>query len=251
MGILMKSDYMDAASAAQGFPSRDDFWIALSKVCTEADSYLRGHTASVVLFDAEMKDHFYKDLNEVRSILHSLRIKCAPAILDTLADAVARVDAGSLTDGLRVFHAEMDILKANIAKALIPEDEIGVRHKNKPIIMAVDDMPEILEFIMSTLVKHYRVLALSNGHAALKALETQTPDLFLLDIMVPGMSGFQLSETIRGYEKFKKTPIIFITDMSSDKHVLAAVKLGGNDYLRKPLDPLLLLEKVNKHLNLT
>ena len=248
MGVLAKLDLIDAIGAAQGFSSRDEFWIALAKVGTEADRYLRGYNASVVLYDENMKAHFFRDLEEVRSILYSLRVKRAPAMLDNLADAVVRIDAGSLTDGLRVFHAEMDILKKSLTDALINEGEVGVRKKDKPIIMAVDDMPEMLEMIMSALMSQYLVLALPNGHAALNALETQTPDLFLLDIMVPGMSGYQLAEKIRAMDKFKNTPIIFITDMVSDKHVLAAVKYGGNDYLRKPLDPGLLLEKVQKYI---
>jgi PleD family two-component response regulator len=249
MSILAKCETLDAAGAVKWFPTEDDFWVTLTKVYMEADRYLRDYTASVVLFDRETRDDFLKELEQTRSLLESLRVKRAPAMLDNLAEAVQRMDNGSLTDGLRVFYAEMDIIKNCMESALIPQDEVSVKQVGQPIVMAVDDMPEILNAIMEILAGRYRVIALDSGNAALKALASQTPDIFLLDIIMPGMSGYKLAEKIRKMDRFRKTPILFISSAESEEHFRAAKKIGGNDYLRKPLNGPLLLDRMREYLN--
>jgi hypothetical protein len=119
MSILSRIDLFDAVGAIQGFPSRDDFWIALARVSVDADHYLRDYNASVVLYDDDTKRAFLKELEDIRDILISLRVKDAPQLLNDLAEAVARMDTASLIDGLRVFHAEMVILKVSLHAALI------------------------------------------------------------------------------------------------------------------------------------
>jgi CheY-like chemotaxis protein len=247
MSVLAKIDLMDAVSALQGFPVREDFWVALTKVCTDADRYLRDYTAAVVLFDTETRSDFFKELEDVRVLLESLHVKSTPTLLRHLSDAVMRTDESSLSDGLRVFYAEMDILRKTIAGALV-HDKVSVRNAGKPVVMAVDDEPVILKTISECLVGSYRVIALNNGYSALNALDSQTPDLFLIDIMMPGMSGYQLVEKLRSIDKFLKTPIVFITGLESEKHILAGMKQGGNDFLRKPFSAQELIEKVREHL---
>jgi hypothetical protein len=120
MSILAKIDFFDAIGAIHNFPSRDDFFIALIRASVEAESYLRDYNANVILFDQETKDYFLKELKEIRGLLISLNVKDAPFVLDGLAEAVDRMDSGSLIDGLRVFYAEMIILRESIHSALIP-----------------------------------------------------------------------------------------------------------------------------------
>jgi hypothetical protein len=115
-------DILDAVGAIKNFPSRDEFWIALARVSVDADGYLRDYNASVVLYDQETRENFLRELNETRDFLASLNVKDAPVVLDELSQAVARKDSGSLIDGLRVFHAEMMILKDSVYSALTPTD---------------------------------------------------------------------------------------------------------------------------------
>ena len=122
MSVLSKIELFDAVRAIQNFPSRDDFWVALAKVSVDADHYLRDYTASVVLYDSDTRKAFLKELEEVRVLLTSLLVKDAPPLLDDISEAVARSDSASLTDCLRVFHAEMIILKVSIHTAMIPTD---------------------------------------------------------------------------------------------------------------------------------
>jgi CheY-like chemotaxis protein len=116
-------------------------------------------------------------------------------------------------------------------------------------ILAVDDMPEILSFVNNALKSHYKVFAAPGGKAALKVLEVHKPDLFLLDIDMPEMDGYELARIIRCTAGYAKTPIIFLTGNSTREHILKAAATGCNDFIVKPTTYECLLAKVSKFLN--
>jgi len=116
------------------------------------------------------------------------------------------------------------------------------------IILAVDDMPEILSFVNSALKSHYKVIAVPGGKTALKVLETQTPSLFILDIDMPEMDGFELAGIIRGKVKYAQTPLIFLTGNSTREHITKAMAVGCNEFIVKPSNHDYLLTKVGKFL---
>jgi CheY-like chemotaxis protein len=116
-------------------------------------------------------------------------------------------------------------------------------------ILAVDDRPEILSFVSNTLKNHYKVFGVTNGNTAIKVLDAQKPDLFILDIDMPVMDGYKLAEIIRSTVDYKNTPIIFLTGNSSREHVLKAIEVGGNDFIVKPASHEALLSKAGKYLN--
>jgi CheY-like chemotaxis protein len=116
-------------------------------------------------------------------------------------------------------------------------------------IMAVDDMPEILSFVNYTLKAHYKVFAAASGKAALKILETHKPDLFILDIDMPEMDGYELARIIRKTPGHEKTPIIFLTGNSTREHILKAIATGCNDFIVKPTTYECLRTKVSKFFN--
>jgi len=101
-------------------------------------------------------------------------------------------------------------------------------------ILAVDDMPEILSFVNNALKNFYKVVAVPSAKAALNVVKAQKPDLFLLDIDMPEMDGFELLRIIRSSAEFKKTPVVFLTGNSSRDHVTAAMLEGCNDFIVKP-----------------
>jgi CheY-like chemotaxis protein len=116
-------------------------------------------------------------------------------------------------------------------------------------ILAVDDMPEILSFVNNALKSNYRVIAVPGGMAALEVMETQKPDLFILDIDMPGIDGFMLAAKIRSMAEHKTTPIIFLTGNSSKEHINKATIAGGNEFIVKPATREYLLTKVGGFLN--
>jgi CheY-like chemotaxis protein len=116
-------------------------------------------------------------------------------------------------------------------------------------ILTVDDMPEILSFVSSALKNRYKVFGAQNGNTAIKIMAAQKPDLFILDIDMPVMDGFELAETIRDSAYHADTPIIFLTGNSARERFERATKLRANDFIVKPTTHETLLTKVGKFLN--
>jgi CheY-like chemotaxis protein len=115
-------------------------------------------------------------------------------------------------------------------------------------ILAVDDSPVMLQTISSLLGKDYMVYKMVNPAMLEKFLEQVTPELFLLDYKMPGLSGFDLIPMIRNFEEHKNTPIVFLTSEGTSDHVSSAMTLGARDYIVKPFQPNILREKVAKHI---
>ncbi|MDR1668598.1 MAG: response regulator [Oscillospiraceae bacterium] len=249
MTALMHCDLLDVVGAVQSFPGREEFWVALTKLCGNARQYLRSYTPSVVIYEDETRRVFLEELREVQSLLSDLKVINIPAILGNIQEAVARKDESTLTDLLRVFFAEMDILRQAITDTMVPErNTSSIKPNAKPVVMVIDDMPELLTGVAEMLLETYRVIALPNARSAIKALETQTPSLFILDIEMPDINGYELAKYIRSLARFKTTPILFLSGKGTREHVLAAMLHGGNDYLLKPIGKSELLKKVKQYL---
>ncbi|MCL2034858.1 MAG: response regulator [Oscillospiraceae bacterium] len=116
------------------------------------------------------------------------------------------------------------------------------------IILAVDDMPEMLSFVNNTLKNHYKVIAVPGGEAALTVLRTQKPDLFILDIDMPDMNGYELAQIIRGSDNHAKTPLVFLTGNSTREHITKAMAVGCDDFIVKPTSHERLLTVAGKFL---
>lgn len=116
------------------------------------------------------------------------------------------------------------------------------------LILAVDDEPHILELLKTLLVvEGYRVLAARSGEEALDILKKQRPDLVLLDMMMPEMSGREVCERIRADPKTKDLKVVFVTVAKFSeigKKVLD--DLDVLDYITKPFDNQDLIERVKK-----
>lgn len=115
-------------------------------------------------------------------------------------------------------------------------------------ILAIDDMPDVLNTIKSVLKNTYNVYGVTNHMAALKFLTSNSADLILLDIEMPDMNGFALLSIIRKIEVYKNTPVLFLTGSVSVENVKKSVEAGGNDFIKKPVDVSILLGKVQKHI---
>ncbi|MHB0868750.1 MAG: response regulator transcription factor [Chloroflexota bacterium] len=105
----------------------------------------------------------------------------------------------------------------------------------KPTVLVVDDEPRILRFVRAELESAgFRVLTAPEGFAALGILENEPPDLVVLDVIMPGMDGFQLLERIR---ERSSLPVILLTARGSDADKVRGLDLGADDYLTKPFSP--------------
>jgi len=112
----------------------------------------------------------------------------------------------------------------------------------KTTILAADDDPQILRLVTRNLqFDGYEVIAVSDGAAALEQIEAHSPDLVLLDIMMPRMDGFTVTQRVR---EFSAVPIIILTARGQDQDKIRGLDLGADDYLTKPFSVEELLARV-------
>ena len=112
-------------------------------------------------------------------------------------------------------------------------------------VLVVDDEPNIvlsLEFLMEQ--AGFEVVTAEDGEQALEQVNNASPDLLLLDISLPGMSGFDVLERLRGQEATAQLPIIMLTAHGRDVEREKGMALGADDYITKPFSTQSLVEKV-------
>jgi len=123
---------------------------------------------------------------------------------------------------------------AEIVKNILPSDKITPKN---PIILCVDDEPANLKLFENILVpRGYEVVRATNGEDALVKIKTQTIDLILLDLMLPGMDGLQVSRKIKNNKKYKHIPIIMLTAHSGVESYIKSLSGELFAYLHKPFE---------------
>ena len=122
---------------------------------------------------------------------------------------------------------------------------------NRTIILAVDDSAANLQFIKGILSAEYDVRLVKSGKLALSALERIRPQLVLLDIEMPEMTGFEVMEEMCKNTILAKIPVIFVTSHATESIVAKALKLGAVNYVVKPFFPDVLLAKIKGALKAT
>lgn len=121
----------------------------------------------------------------------------------------------------------------------------------KPLILIVDDNNFNLEMLSSVLKEEgYHTLTASSGIEALDSADKKSPDLILLDIIMPQMDGYETCERLRESDKTKNVPIIFLSGRTKEDDVVRGFRAGAVDYVSKPFHPEELLSRVRTHLEL-
>src|SRR5690242_10105987 len=116
-------------------------------------------------------------------------------------------------------------------------------------VLVVDDTPESLRFLTTVLEgAGITVLIAIDGSAALDLLEHVTPDLILMDAVMPGLDGFETTRRIKADPRFRHLPVIFMTGLTETEHVVRGLEAGGVDYVSKPIVIDELLARVRIHL---
>ncbi|HWQ64363.1 MAG TPA: response regulator, partial [Methanospirillum sp.] len=118
-------------------------------------------------------------------------------------------------------------------------------------LLVVDDTPASLQ-MMEAVLEHaqYRVLIATSGERALEIVESLKPDLILLDIMMPGIDGYETCQRLKHNTASRDIPIIFLSALTESFDRVQAFKIGGVDYLTKPVEPQELLIRVKTHLSI-
>lgn len=113
-------------------------------------------------------------------------------------------------------------------------------------ILVVDDEPEILELLQYNFNKRgLEVSVARNGQEGLELIEKDPPQIIVLDIMMPVMSGIEMCRKLRQQEQFKNIPVLFLSATNDDMLILSAMSAGGNHFVSKPVRLNLLFQLVS------
>ena len=119
----------------------------------------------------------------------------------------------------------------------------------KQCVLVVDDSPENIDLLSEILRDDYRVRVATSGEKALKIVYSdEPPDLILLDIMMPGISGLEICRRLKANPDRRRIPIIFVTAMSSTEDERRGLEIGAVDYITKPISPPIVMARVRIHL---
>ena len=117
-------------------------------------------------------------------------------------------------------------------------------------ILVVDDTEANIDILVAALDTEYEVSVAMDGESALEIVNTDPPDLILLDIMMPGMDGYEVCRRIKSEPKTSGIPIIFITSMNEVQNKTMGLELGAVDYITKPFEVMEVKARVKTHLSL-
>jgi response regulator RpfG family c-di-GMP phosphodiesterase len=108
---------------------------------------------------------------------------------------------------------------------------------NKPKLLCVDDEPVNLKLLDTILTSQgYDVLTVQNGQDAITTVQEKDVDLVLLDVMMPGMNGFEVCKWIKEREEYRHIPVVMITALASKEHRTRGIEAGAEDFISKPID---------------
>jgi twitching motility two-component system response regulator PilH len=112
-------------------------------------------------------------------------------------------------------------------------------------ILVVDDSATDRQFLLETLAKKgYQVVTAESGEDAIVKAKSEQPDLILMDVVMPGLNGYQATRTITREDSTKHIPVIMCTSKTAETDKIWGMRQGANDYLTKPIDPSQLLAKI-------
>ena len=172
------------------------------------------------------------------------------------------IDRASVVKGLALGAADY-VVKPFDAKKIIESIEnqfnpqnskkgkAAQKDVNTPNILVVDDIPSMLRTIHFALSDRYNVSLLSKPEVVIDFLQSNKPDLILLDYLMPGLSGFDLIPMIKALPDHKDVPIIIVTTEGTFKNVSDALSHGASDFIVKPFDPNELNYKIERQIRLS
>jgi two-component system, sensor histidine kinase and response regulator len=118
------------------------------------------------------------------------------------------------------------------------------------LLLVVDDTSSNIDVLLGVLSDEYSVRVATDGEAALRAVAKKLPDLILLDVMMPGMDGFEVCRRLKADEATRDVPIILLTALNRDEDQSRGLEVGAIDYITKPFNPDLVKARIRNHVKL-
>ena len=215
--------------------------VRLASDATQALQALRQQPVDLVL--CADSTHAADLLQEMREDDRLCRVPVLMITAEAEHDEVARAIAAGVS-GVLVRPYTLRQLESKTAAALgrdaaadlpdRPPDSAALR----PTILVVDDAPDNLRLVANLFERQYRVRVADSGERALAICTADTPpDVVLLDVMMPGLDGFEVARRMREHPNSAHIPVIFVTALSDDRARRRGLDLGAVDFVSKPIDP--------------
>jgi CheY-like chemotaxis protein len=119
----------------------------------------------------------------------------------------------------------------------------------QPKVLIVDDEPFNVDYLHQELEDcNYRLITAFNGKEALEKIRKHQPDIVLLDLMMPVLDGFAVLSEVKADNDLRDIPIIIVSAASDSRSIVKGIKQGADDYITKPVDSNLLLQKLKEYL---
>jgi DNA-binding response OmpR family regulator len=115
-------------------------------------------------------------------------------------------------------------------------EEAHMPETKRTTLLVVEDDTDVRELLQKSLSSEYEVVGISYGEGASELAESYQPDLILLDVALPGISGFEVCKRLRAHGPTKNLPILFLTALSGDKFFAEGLVAGGDGWMAKPFD---------------
>ena len=217
---------------------------------------------------ADLRGHLSEGRDEeAQRLAHSLKGIAATLEVKDLAEAAAALEhafrAGQkdgltlLVDAVEVFlgpaiAAVASLDNATIAPAILPATkavEVGAV-KSRPRILVIDDEPSNIDLLADIFSSTYEVLTAEEGMGGLEIAVTSMPDLILLDVMMPGIDGYEVCRRLKAEPLTSAIPVIFVTGLGDDASETHGLELGAVDFVTKPICPATVRVRVGNHIAL-
>ncbi|MCL2212041.1 MAG: response regulator [Treponema sp.] len=205
-------------------------------------------TPDIILLDINMPHRNGYDI--IKDLKDDERYENIPVVFITSQhdkESVVRgLSFGAVDFIIKPFEtmALVECIERHVAKSRTGK---GKNNDNKPHILAVDDVVSELKIIQTALHAKYKVHTISKPESVINFLQIKSPDLIILDYLMPVINGFELIPMIRELPDYKDTPIIMLTSAGTVEQVVEAIALGARDYVIKPFKESELIEKVDKY----
>jgi class 3 adenylate cyclase len=175
------------------------------------------------------------------------------AAAETFLNAIQDIVSLSLVGTLRVEFDEKSAaagaLVEQAVQTLRPPEAALLPPRERGIILIVDDSPVNLDILAQRLARQgHTVLVAANGAQALQLASSNPLDLILLDILMPGLNGFQVLQKLKGDHRLRDLPVIMISALDELDSVVRCIEMGAEDYLPKPFNPVLLHARISSSL---
>jgi CheY-like chemotaxis protein len=199
----------------------------------------------------------FKNLATVKDLLVQIHADTlADDCLKQISGLTTKVNHEKIETFVTHFLSALTMLSIDIQMAIFEDNASKNKQSKKPTnkprtgeisILAVDDSPFILGMLRNILQgAGYKLTCVTSGADALKFIQNHRPDLFILDIEMPKIDGYELTKIIK--ENGHTAPVIFLTGNGTREYVIKAVKAGAVDFIAKPIDKDHVLERIAKHI---